>query len=214
MEQNLNFVSEELSSSQSPEKIVQDILASMDIHSYDPLIVPMLVEYLYKTVEDILAASIAVAEFSGKEKIDLKDVKTAMDIEGGDLQDGYLPSRNEMCNLASILNSQPLPERFDLEHMTKSLKSSIDNENSKSVKMKGNKKVKLNDSNEKGTNSFTETTTLTLPPAPDSLINHNILFLSSQQVQGLNIEKLLSKGEDVRDNNSNADRGSGKRVFL
>ena len=68
------------SSGISSESIVKKVLASMDIHSYDPLVVPMLVEYLCRTVEDILTSSASIAEFSGKDKIAIKDVKAAMDI--------------------------------------------------------------------------------------------------------------------------------------
>ena len=206
------------SSGISSESIVKKVLASMDIHSYDPLVVPMLVEYLCRTVEDILTSSASIAEFSGKDKIAIKDVKAAMDITSEDLQDGYLPSRNEMCELASIFNSQPLPARLSLDNMKKNLLSSIDNNASlTSIKKKGNKKVKLNlpdkNSSNSKTSSFPETSTLMLPPAPDSLINHNILFLSSYHVQ--EIERRLNpiqKG-GLR-NNPNAPGGVGKGVSL
>ncbi|KAK8800559.1 hypothetical protein WA158_006877 [Blastocystis sp. Blastoise] len=89
-------------------QMIMKLLETMDITSYDPNILPMLIEYMRSYMRTVLNDSKRIAYGAGKTDIDCNDLSLALTFY--DRKSMCLPlSKDEYESLSTTTNSIPLP---------------------------------------------------------------------------------------------------------
>ncbi|KAH6598643.1 hypothetical protein BASA50_003679 [Batrachochytrium salamandrivorans] len=97
-------------------KLVSLILQAADVDDYEPRLIPQLLEFAHRYVQDVLQDSQVFADHAGHKELEVDDVRLAIESRVAHSFTGP-PSRETMMELAEKKNSIPLPlipEKFGL----------------------------------------------------------------------------------------------------
>eukprot|EP01104_Vermistella_antarctica_P001310 TRINITY_DN11366_c0_g1_i1.p1 TRINITY_DN11366_c0_g1~~TRINITY_DN11366_c0_g1_i1.p1 ORF type:complete len:172 (+),score=41.79 TRINITY_DN11366_c0_g1_i1:112-627(+) len=89
-------------------KTIALILASMGVEEYEPRVVNQLLEFMYRYSSEVFQDALVYSEHAGKPKIDLADVRLAIQSRVN-FSFTSPPPREQMLELAQKKNSIPLP---------------------------------------------------------------------------------------------------------
>ncbi|EGF79699.1 hypothetical protein BATDEDRAFT_7075, partial [Batrachochytrium dendrobatidis JAM81] len=97
-------------------KLISLILQAAEVDDYEPRIIPQLLEFAHRYVQDVLQDSQVFADHAGHKDLEVDDIRLAIESRVAHSFTGP-PSRETMMELAEKKNCIPLPlipEKFGL----------------------------------------------------------------------------------------------------
>eukprot|EP00124_Ichthyophonus_hoferi_P003428 Ihof_evm4s296 gene=Ihof_evmTU4s296 len=92
--------------------VIRSILSSMGVDDYEPRVVNQLLEFAHRYVADVLEDAVVYSDHAGKQRIDVDDVRLAIQSRV-DYSFTGPPPREFMMELAEKRNAVPLPPLKD-----------------------------------------------------------------------------------------------------